>query len=562
MFTSCLAEGPLAVARRRMAPCESSDNQIRPSLGDFALSITDEVLDDSSAPTPSPKEASGGHASSDRRQIPRLKTAEKTGELRRSISGSGSELSGGSQEAEELTPEELPAISEGGLHSEENAEEASGCHAASDRLKTTEKTEELRRSISGSVSELSGGSQGKLSFFSGLAGGTGVKPHVPSSTRPALKTSTNSPQAWRPPDEAPGEERRKLFRRSMSQGSKVSSGGLSASSGGSLPTDQTSTSDPQFCPLKPMRDRSYITVNTVATAHDNFDFMELLGKGSFGDVWRGCRKMCADEMFAIKRIPVGTRKQEILSLEKELKVFERMNCPHMVDLHEVFLEADYLYLVMDLCTGGNLQSYLDTYVDEPDRLLRKMEFPDDVLGLPARLVGQLLWQMLAGIAYMHHHLVVHRDVKLRNFMIKEPSKKPTLQLIDFGLAIRIPKGGFLSVSCGTVKYMAPEVLMGRYNEKCDIWAIGIVCYILCTEKSPWPECEASGGHNALKQYIKEDIRAGWPRCDKPAVVRSLVDSMMKRDIGARPSAKTLLKTSRWLRKHSQADTSTSCCAIA
>lgn len=353
-----------------------------------------------------------------------------------------------------------------------------------------------------------------------------------------------------------GGASRVVYRRSTSGCSKPSS-----FSGNSVPSALSSTSAPLHCNLSAIRERNAVTVNALRPASDFFEFMERLGKGGFGEVWSGRRKSSAEEMFAIKRIPGARHKQEVARLERELKIFERLCCPHIVRLHEVFLEEDFLYLVMDLCTGGNLQSFMDDYADEPERIRRKLEFPETVMGLPHALIGQLLWQMLAGIAYMHHHRFAHRDIKLQNYMIKEPAKRPTLQLIDFGMAVRFVKGTFITGTVGTVKYMAPEVLRGSYNEKCDIWAIGIVCYILCTDRSPWTGTQKD--KESLKEYILGDFRTGWPPCDKPAALRGLIDSMMHTDMELRPSAKTLLKTSNWLKQHADCiDSSTPCCAVS
>merc|ERR1719362_1094348 len=95
---------------------------------------------------------------------------------------------------------------------------------------------------------------------------------------------------------------------------------------------------------------------------------------------------------------------------------------------------------MDHCTGGDLVQYMASYVDEPSRIMRKVEFPEHVMGLPTTTIGALLWQMLAGIAYMHHHSFCHRDVKMQNYMIKAPNARPVLQLVDFGMSIRFRKG--------------------------------------------------------------------------------------------------------------------------
>mmetsp|Transcript_50897 Transcript_50897/g.146894 ORF Transcript_50897/g.146894 Transcript_50897/m.146894 type:complete len:407 (+) Transcript_50897:32-1252(+) len=340
-----------------------------------------------------------------------------------------------------------------------------------------------------------------------------------------------------------------IFRRSQSAHSALSA--LSAK------TEQSSTSAPPHVEIAPIRPQNSLRI-VRDPAHNVFEFVDKLGQGGFGEVWRATRKHADGEAFAIKLIPCGGNQEQVARLQ-ELKVFERLTHPYIVRLHEVFLDEEYLYLVMDECTGGNLVRYMETFVDDPQRIIRKFERPDYVRGLPAGIIGHLLWQMLVGIAYMHHHRFCHRDVKLDNFMIKEPAKQPVLQLVDFGMAVRFKKGGSICGTVGTIKYMAPEVVMGTYNEKCDIWAIGIVCYILCMDVSPWGQHKTKG---ELIESILEERDQRLPPCDKPNALRKLVDRMLTRKSQARPSAKELLKSSKWLRQHAQQAQRAPCCIVS
>mmetsp|Transcript_96757 Transcript_96757/g.270836 ORF Transcript_96757/g.270836 Transcript_96757/m.270836 type:complete len:437 (+) Transcript_96757:85-1395(+) len=332
----------------------------------------------------------------------------------------------------------------------------------------------------------------------------------------------------------------------------------SAGSAWSAKTEQSSTSAPPHVDFASTRAQNSLRISRHA-AHETFEFVDKLGEGGFGEVWRATRKQTPSEVFAIKLIPVSENKEQVPRLERELKVFERLTHPYIVRLHEVFLDEDYLYLVMDECTGGNLVYFMETFADDPERIIRKIERPDYVRGLPAHMVGRLLWQMLVGIAYMHHHRFCHRDIKLQNYVIKEPAKLPVLQLVDFGMAVRFKKGGVITGTAGTVKYMAPEVLDGRYTEKCDIWAIGIVSYILCTDSAPWGQKKTNG---ELYHAIMEDRDHPLPPCDKPNSLRALVGTMLTRDYVARPSAKELLKSSRWLRQYAGIGGDALCCAVS
>lgn len=353
---------------------------------------------------------------------------------------------------------------------------------------------------------------------------------------------------------------RPVLRRSCSGGSKMSGG--SKLSGETKRTETTEGSAiPAGVQLGELREAKSVSVIWDRPADGTYSFIEKVGSGGFGEVWLCVHKSTALE-YAVKRLAAREQK-DLERLLVELKAFERFSCPYLVTLHEVFVDPEHLYLVMDLCNGGDLSKFLFTFQDEPERLLRKMDYPDQVKGLPTSLIGHFLWQMLVGIAYLHHHRFVHRDVKLQNYVLRDAAVKlPVLQLVDFGMTVRFRKGIMINGTVGTVKYMAPEVLHNSYTEKCDIWSIGILCYILCTERSPWGSAKTT---RDVCRCITENMRESWPLTDKPQVVKNLVEAMLRWDYNTRPSAKEILKESQWLKQYSKqggGNAPKSCCPIS
>merc|ERR1712050_50063 len=88
--------------------------------------------------------------------------------------------------------------------------------------------------------------------------------------------------------------------------------------------------------------------------------------------------------------------------------------------------------------------------------------------------------MLSAVAYCHYNLIAHRDIKPENFLFSNPDPRAPLKLIDFGLSKQFVKHVPMHSMVGTLNYSAPEVLMGKgYNEKCDVWSLGVVAF-LCT----------------------------------------------------------------------------------
>jgi len=281
---------------------------------------------------------------------------------------------------------------------------------------------------------------------------------------------------------------------------------------------------------------------------EDYEFTQRLGEGGFGQVWRATER-ATGAVVAIKVIPALTVR-DAKRYEREIKVFERLSSPYLVKLHSIFKDDERLYLVMDLCTGGDLMEYLMGYFDDPDFPERREDaqlHPEDNLVLDEAAVGPLLWQMLAGVLYLHHNRFAHRDIKLENYMLKAKCEHPQVQLCDFGLSVRIGQGERISGSVGTLLYMAPEVLRGRYDTKCDIWSVGVSAYLLATMHSPWGSPLAP---EEVRRRILLDDREAWPstRPEVPPRLRELIDRMLTASPDSRPSAQVLFRRSPWLRR--------------
>lgn len=138
----------------------------------------------------------------------------------------------------------------------------------------------------------------------------------------------------------------------------------------------------------------------------------------------------------------------------------------MLALREVHIDDMYVYMVMDLCEGGELF----------DRVARGG-------GLGEDLARYYFKQIVAGLAYCHEQQVWHRDLKLENLLMVEKSTDSLVKIADFGLSKDAAEMKTVDTSCGTVSYMAPEICLLQpgqvYNEaKADIWSLGVILYVM------------------------------------------------------------------------------------
>ncbi|KEP61219.1 UNVERIFIED_CONTAM: calcium-dependent protein kinase CDPK4 [Hammondia hammondi] len=181
-----------------------------------------------------------------------------------------------------------------------------------------------------------------------------------------------------------------------------------------------------------------------------------------------------------------------------------------------------IHLVMELCTGKELY----------DRLARKKRYSE-------KDAGRVTRQMLSAINYCHQRHICHRDLKLENWVFRDDSDDAPLKLIDFGFSRIFHPGVRMTAMHGTVYYVAPEVMDGKYNEKCDLWSIGVIVYMLLSGSPPFT------GHGDQEILIK--IRRCKYNMDGPRwrgiseQAKHFIASLLRRNPEERPSAEEALK---------------------
>jgi len=186
----------------------------------------------------------------------------------------------------------------------------------------------------------------------------------------------------------------------------------------------------------------------------------VLGSGYNGKVYLAKEKQ-NNQQYAVKKFNLRNLSRDSLEeLEAEVEISLLLDHPHVARLVDVYQGQNKLSLVMECMTGGELY----------DRIIELQRFEEADAALAAR-------QMLLAINYLHTHKMVHRDLKLENFLY-ESKESGHLKLIDFGFS-KITKPNTKMATClGTLCYMAPEVLNQSYTKECDLWSFGVIVYIL------------------------------------------------------------------------------------
>lgn len=197
-----------------------------------------------------------------------------------------------------------------------------------------------------------------------------------------------------------------------------------------------------------------------------------LGKGSYGSVYLSTHRVTGDER-AVKVMNVDRITSYYLrKLHTEIVILKSLDHPNIIKLQDVFFGKRSVYIVTDLCRGGELFELLNSgknqgFVFREDR------------------ASKLMRDMLSAVNYLHENGIVHRDLKLENFLFEDHNSSSPLILIDFGLSKHISKDERLTQKVGSCYYTAPEVLNGNYDFRCDVWSLGVLCYMLLSGSPPF-----------------------------------------------------------------------------
>ncbi|KAF2072549.1 hypothetical protein CYY_006124 [Polysphondylium violaceum] len=203
----------------------------------------------------------------------------------------------------------------------------------------------------------------------------------------------------------------------------------------------------------------------------NYRLDKTLGIGSFGKV-KLAEHVKTGTKVAIKilnRTKIKNLKMDE-KIRREIQNMKLFRHPHIIKLYEVIETPTDIFMVMEYVTGGELFDYI----------VKNGKLSEDES-------RRLFQQMISGVDYCHHHMVVHRDLKPENLLL-DPLHK-SIKIADFGLSNMMQDGDFLKTSCGSPNYAAPEVISGKLyaGPEVDVWSCGVILYAFLCAKLPFDD---------------------------------------------------------------------------
>ncbi|XP_071697897.1 CDPK-related kinase 5-like [Rutidosis leptorrhynchoides] len=268
---------------------------------------------------------------------------------------------------------------------------------------------------------------------------------------------------------------------------------------------------------------------------EQYEVGEEVGRGHFGYTVTATSKSGTNigQKVAVKVIPKAKMKTAIAieDVRREVKILRALSIHgNIVDFYDAFEDNDNVYLVMELCEGGELLERI---------LTRRGEFSEDES-------KNIMVQILNVVAFCHLQGVVHRDLKPENFLLKTKDDNSQLKAIDFGLSDYVKPDEKLNDIVGSAYYVAPEVLMRSYDTEADVWSVGVIAYILlCGSRPFWARTE-SGIFRTVLKTVPGFVEPAWTSLSPLA--KHFVQCLLTKDPRKRMTAAQALGHP-WIRDH-------------
>lgn len=302
------------------------------------------------------------------------------------------------------------------------------------------------------------------------------------------------------------------------------------------------------CPVRGRVNVDFAEVVQIPDAHlpvkSQLQMERLISSGSFSKVYRGSLRQMS---VAVKCISTNTLKSSCIETmyDTQIKMADKLLHRNILGVECVVQDQKTVYLVMHDLTGGDLFDLIASLQQKNEKMTGKV-------------AARYIWHMISGIAYLHSLNLCHRDIRPENYMLSHKSPDAELKLIDFSLARQCEDSQEMNTLVGCLNYVAPEVINGPYTNKCDVWSVGIVAFLICCQQLPIYD---TSPEKLVKRVASADI--AWKHTSRlDSNFQAILQKMLMKYPQAR-STSAMLTKNEWLRKEAlDLSDNGRCCAVS
>lgn len=253
---------------------------------------------------------------------------------------------------------------------------------------------------------------------------------------------------------------------------------------------------------------------------------KVIGNGYFGTVRAAFLIINPTKKFAIKTIYKEKIQKSLHLLKRELEILKTLDHPNIIKFYETYQDDKFFHFVMEYCSGGELLDKIANYGF-----------------LPEKEAANIMKKIFSAVNYLHERGIVHRDLKPENFLFSHKGKDAEIKIIDFGLSKQFERQNnavnLMQTMVGTAFYVAPEVLQGSYDFRCDNWSLGVITYILLSGHPPFYAESQKEVFDLVKRGKFSFKGTLWKKVSKQA--KDFISRLLVVDLNKRMNAKEALE---------------------
>jgi calcium-dependent protein kinase len=282
---------------------------------------------------------------------------------------------------------------------------------------------------------------------------------------------------------------------------------------------------------------SILSLENKGSLPKYYKIIEKIGKGCFGKVYKVFHHESGQyrALKVIKRETINYQDDNRQFL-KEIEALSQIDHPNIIKIFEYFIAEQSYFVLVELARGYELM----------DTIIELNHFSENQAAF-------IMEQLFSCISYLHSKGIIHRDLKPENIMTESKNIGDlNIKLIDFGSAYILSKSNNytskLKLKIGTPYYMAPEVINGHYDSKCDIWSLGVIMYVLLSGEPPFFGEDDADTFELVKMGRYQMNGKQWDKVSVKA--KNLINKLLTYDPKERISAEEALNDS-WISSYSK-----------